>query len=583
MALSWAHQEDMATTFEDIRISLLHALRDIPCYDTSQEALIDHAFEELKQPYTEAMSCLKIAKAHALGYPSIFACAEKTNNLSIIKQRVKKGKANLIEGVLAEVLKKRRTLFYPHAEILLLYLNALRRMHTDKQIAERIRQDEELSLLERGQPFAQAGLEGAEALSRLQTNRPLVFDMTTLGLGDACLLPPAIMMLATTLEMMGSQSPIRLVVDKKIANMIRYMVGRRSNIEVYPTEDKTDATGNLSLLMQLASDCQVPLEKIEAEVQDGAGEKGIIVGLRLFIEWIFAMVDDKTRHDFLINEIDYVATNCSDGREVFASTFPRAVQRSLSCVLGMKIFDTPTRDDITECSQGIKRYIEEYMQHKPSLENQLLELQHMAGFENGYICIIERGSDDFKVMTPSLFAEIIEGLAPFCHQAKVGIVLINTSNNEKDTSDQLTSLLMPHHLPYYEVKIEKEIAYTLAYLQGARGVIGPDTFLTHVAEYFPELPVLKLFVAGNCRTFRIKQDIIAVEHSIAKRSHENLDTDVIFESWLYKKAFIHPFTTLARGDSPGRYHVIIKEVQGIFLERLKRGIVELCNRMRDSL
>lgn len=585
MALFRARNENAATALEDIRTSLLNAMQDIPCYDTSQDALIDQAFEELKRPNTDAMSCLKIAKAHVLGYLSILECAEKTSNLSIIKQRVKKSKANLIEGLLLEVLEKEPALFYPHTEKLLLYFNAIRKMNADKKIPERIRQDEELVLLEQGQPLRQLDLNRTEALSRLKANRPLVFDLTTLGLGDACMLPPAIMMLASTLETIRSQSPIRLVVDKKIANMFRYMVGGRRNIEVYHVDDKSAAAFNLCFLTKLATGNQTASENVELGLWDDESEKkaGIIMGLRLFIDWIFAIADDKMCHDFLINEIDYVATNCyADNSKIFANTFPRAVQRSLSSILGIKIFGTSDRDDITECSQGIKKYIEEYIKCDPSLENQLIKLQQMAGFENGYICFIERGSDDFKVMTVNLFAEIVEKLADFCRQSNVGIVLIKTSNDKEDVADQITSLLLQRRIPYYRISIKEEIAYTLAFLRHARGVIGPDTFLTHAAEYFPKLPVLKIFSAGNYYTFRIKHNSIGVEHSLAKRSYENLDTDVFFESWLYKKAFIHPLTILAAEERINENHIIIQEIQDIFLERLRRGVEELCSRMRDQ-
>lgn len=585
--LAERHQSEPLDTLEKIAAVLLVEMQAIPCYENGRLSPIDQAFEELKRPSSDPLSCLRIAKAHILACPSLAGAKEKSESLLGLKQRIKKSQATLMAELLLEALEQNPALFQPHAENLLLYFRAVRVSEMDEKIHDRREQDRILQRVERGQFIPGRSAEQVSAFARLKAGRPLVIDMATLGLGDTCLLPPGLLTVAKTLEMLQCQAPVRLVVHQKMLPLIRHMVAGYGNIEVYSIADKFQNACNLELLLQLASDYEEPAGTSEGETLDGPTKSlpGLILSLRLFIEWIYVLVDNATRTKFLIQEMDYVATKplCQELALSWSDTFVRAIQRSFSMTLGLKVFDLLTRDDIEDCARGIQACIAEYLANNPSLESYLKHVRSRPGFENGYICLVDRGSDDFKMMTASLFDEIVRSLGGFCRQKRLGLVLIKTSADKNKHLHHLVVRLLEDELPHVVIEIADDVAHTLAFLQHARGVIGPDTFLTHIAEYFPDVAILKIFVSGNRFSFRITAAPVMVEHPLARAASERYDVDVFFDSWLYKREFVHPLAILSSPEENSHFHPIIQETQSSFLRAVQRGLTALKKKINESM
>ncbi len=583
------HISQVIDIIEEKRLALLHCLDRIPCYGDEHGPSMEHAFVALKAPRTDCQSCLQIVKT----YLCTSRITKLTRALHKSKAEMKDiyhwllqrpdeppiidGKENIIRWIVTDALERDATFFGNYAEDLYQYfLFHSYLLACIGGMQARMKAEERLLPLKRGQVPNLLHKDMADVILRLKKHQPVVFATQTMGLGDIIMSLPAIQDVAHTFAQLLVGSPLRLVVPSKLAPMIQYLMNEEIGIEVYTIETK-DANLFTECLECLAyPDMDVPenVSSLEHVVQRKQGGTVLLLGFRgTNLEKITQV---RQESNVYFGAIDFMNTYpySSEDTSVFATTYRRSMQRSLSTTLGIKIYDDETRDNIDQIVERMERYLVEYVQQSSSLQKEITELKK-SGFENGYICCIEQGTIESKRLTADLFAFMLDELADFCRQHAIGILLIKNQADAPDAASTLSSIAYQKGLAYHEVIIREDIAYTLVFLREARGVIGPDTFLTHAAEFISSGPVLDILSNSNGQSFRLSEHTYLVEHVLAKGVRWDSRHVSYEECRIYTQEFTHPFTILSN-ETRAKFHYLIQSAQDVLVQRLRESLAQFC-------
>lgn len=560
---------------ERMRSSLLHSMNTgqreedtiqsmeiVPSYNSEKGSQLDQAFEELKRPATDPLSCLRIAKAYVL------------EGRAPRNRRDEDNKGTLIRWLVAEALERKPSLFGPYRTDLKKYFDCLLTEETEQIKAWLKARDQSLSTIKRGDPF-QDGHEynkalQTEALSRLKAGKPLVIAITGAGYGDIIIMTPTVGDVAKTLQLIGSASRIRYVVRDKVAALVRYMLEDYKNVEVISYEGKNDALYLSNLALE-----QVP------EVQFDVRGKSFIDGHEERAGIILAWeIENPAKKDNYVKSIVHLMAGHSevfpidDPDKVLVNSARESWQRDFSRNLGVKIFDNATRDDIAHVSMGLIKYIGDYLARETRIEvrEHLAVLEKKPGFENGFICIVNAGSNDNKRITPSLASAIASQLASFCQNNNVGVLLLRSDYGDHGANENtlLKPIFMKHGIPAHQFFLTERVVDALVLMQASIAIIGPDTFLTHVGELFLDKPTVSFYADSAKGDFRIDNRVIAIQHPIGKQAEKNLLNYVPKISRLYASEIIHPFTDLSIDEE--KSHYLVQVAQASFLEEVKTGM-----------
>ncbi|GCE14946.1 hypothetical protein [Tengunoibacter tsumagoiensis] len=533
-------------------IEKLHqALLENICRSDSSITLIDDCFQEIKECRDER-SCLRIAEKFVSSYKNI-------------SNQDEKDKALLIRYLLSEVVTSKPSWFGNDADLLRDFLTESAQLSIREDMQKRAQLDLELATMERGQPLLQRTKHQVDAFTRIQAHKPVVLAMNSIGMGDVLLLLPAILDFAETLNVVGSKSILKLVVYEKLASLLQHIVKDYENICLYAKgkENNVAFLSSLALEEQAAKQEEINLQLTEDRPTTG----GIVILLNTYNikristknKTIYRRLTFIINKDFKLNNI-FNSNNCN-----------KAAQRNISAIFGAKMFTNANNTAFT-VSEKMKQYIRSYQEDRKRSQRYIHESKSHST-KNGYICIIDKGSQPSKHVIPTLFSFIIEILSDFCIERKISIFLIKTGKEEKDTEyDKSSTLALQKNGLYYEICIDSDLAYTLTYLHQSCGAIGPDTFLIHAAEYLMNIPVVNIFVDSSCQTYRVNNESIAIEHPIAHQADCSLDIYVPALSEIYMRECIHPCTPLINEGAADHLHPLIKETQNIFTQRLVQGL-----------
>lgn len=579
--MSVIEREVAPISLEAMREALLEKLKDIPEYDPEKGSQIDQAFEELKHPVDDPqLSCLRIAKAY-------LSLKEETSPNEIKKEEDKERKEQLEKAILIRWLLMSalettniKDFFENYADELNSYFRALVKVETTSELEDKKRKDIILGSMQQGEILKELDDTQSEALKRIKENKPLVFLMVDTGYGDMLLMAAAVADTAKTLEMIGSKSNIRYLVKPEMAELISAMLQNYPNIEVVPTY----ATNPDPLyLARLAIDNKPHIQFDENGnpfVPNYEQDAGII------------LVNDQ-RPQRPVNKEDFPKGTLYLGahrplglpltQNINSSyTFRHTMQVKLSYRLGLKIFNTARRNDISEFSEGIEKYINEYLESGKGeyIRNILDQLKRRPGFDNGFISIVSHGSNGSKRITPSVADYISQELSNFCKENNIGVVLLRTDNHKKPVdkeSDQIEEHIEKYDIPIYQFFITPQIIDTLVLLKDSCGIMGPDTMLMHIAEFFKDKPVLDIHASTHKLLWRIDDRVITAQHIIAYQGELNLiQTRALSEIMSLYEQIIHPLTVLTK-DEKSNYHPLIQTVQDNIGNKIKNGIEEFKN------
>ncbi len=545
---------------------------DTPAYSSEKGSQIDQAFEELRRPTADPQSCIRIARA--------YMCEGR----SPLERNNENMKGSLIRWLVVEALQTNPSLFSPYAYELRTYFDRLATQETVRVLQRRIQIDALLSTMQQGEAFKEMNSSQVEILSRLKANKPVVISMAYGPFGDTMLMTPAIEDIAKTLKKIGSGSKIRYIVKGEIVDLVRCMLRAYENTEVIAYDYRHDQSYYLylaRLAVENMPEIQFTTEGAPSIV-DYAEKAGIILGWE-------RPGEEYTAQSFLqgtvfgrLKPFNSRILPLDGPDKVFANTSRRSLQRDLSDFLGVKIFESATLDDITHLSQGMQTFLQAYVTTKESADvcATLGELNPKTGFENGYLCVISQGSKDVKRILPGLAHVIAGEVADFCKQHHIGIVLIQT--HPKDDVN-LAFHFTAHGIPTHQFPTTKRVTDTLVLLQSARGVIGPDTFLLHAAEYFQDTPIVNFHADSAQRVFRIDDRVIPVQHPIAKQAEANLRVYIPGHSELYTREIIHPLTPLLTHEQRTSFHPLIQEAQNSLLHEARSALHEFKQRILSKV
>lgn len=574
--------------FEQQRLSLLECMKQIDCYEDGDIPQMDQAFAVLRSSNIDRQSCLRVAKTY-LTFSKMGLLAQEFKNpegtIQSILQSLKtekdgypvlSEKENILRWILLNVLPEYPALFEGYAQDLYRYvLTTEHLLLFFGGIRTRIQEDEKLTSLEQGNVLLSLRKDAAEAIVRLKKHLPIVFALQKMGLEDIFLALPAIQDIASTFKQLRICSPLRLTVPAKLAPLIQYLFDDDERIEVYSIE-----TQDMDLYLESLQRLAYPTIEKRNNWEDrefstsGADQGGIVLSLGtrdLDPDKIQQVKQDK---DIGFGTISFLNTSPyadPEGVSPSATNFRRAMQRSLSHILGIKVYTDRQRDTIDQLTSRLEQYLFSYTLMSSSWRDTFDTLATQHGFEQGYICIIERGTIESKQLTANLFLFILEEIADVCKKRNIGVLLIKNQNSERPGSEQFLDIARQKDIPYHEILIREDVAYILAFLKHARGVIGPDTFLTHAAEYFVGMPVIDMFSNSNCYAFRLNGRMQCVEHPLAKGTRWDSNLATYPESELYRREIVHPFTIIS-DEERSKYHPLIYAVQTIFAQRLREGL-----------
>jgi hypothetical protein len=571
----------------------LHSLLDEGEEDDERD--MNWILTTLRSPDTQGRSCLPIAQAY-LSCSKIGeltrACAGTNATVYDVLHMLHAGnedqpaldeKENVVRWILLEMLAEEPALFGGCARQLHHYLLAIEHLLLFfSGIRNRIQEDHALQTLRQGDLLPALRKDAAQRIMRLRKHLPIVFALQRMGLGDILLALPAIADMNETLRQLRVHSPLRITVPTKLAPLIQYLFDDDERVEVYSIE-----TTDMNLYQDSLRSLAYPQPGDEVLVEQGGmvlalgsrdldpalvrqGEQeGVLFGLISFLN-----TSPYSDHITELASSDEVVSTAS---RFMATTFRRAMQRSLSHALGIKIYDDEQRDNLDRLTLRLAHYLSAYTQTTPAWLD-VTALHTQPGFEQGYISIIQRGTVASKHLTGNLFSFILTELAVTCQQEHIGVVLITDPQSDKMNLQPFRESARSMHLPYREISIQENVAYSLALLQHARGVIGPDTFLTHAAEYMIGVPVVNLFSSSNSFTFRVDERLLGVEHTLARGTRWDSNLATYPEGELYRHEFVHPFTVLLPTEK-AQYHPLIYGVQALFTQRIHESLHQFCTRI----
>ena len=380
---------------------------------------------------------------------------------------------------------------------------------------------------------------------------------------------PAICNVADTFEQLGLKNPIRIVVPQKLGALIQFVLNKYKYIEVYSLDIE-----NMEMYIEIVK--KLAYREFDSTEQDENRQGGIIVSLIVDIGQNEKKIDgNQPILSFMVNFLPLSSLNYEELQPAFFTTYKSAMQISLSYQLGIKMYH---EEDHCQLAQTLEVYLKQYTKKSCFWQEHINKLKESKGFEQGYICLIEQGSIQTKWVITSLFTFLLTQLQKFCQIYQIGIVLIKNSDQELDTSIKKADIAREKGIAYEEITIQDDIAYTLAFLQHAQGVIGPDTFLLHAAEYFPDLPLLGLYSNSHVGIFRLNKSTYQVSHMLANGALWDAYFVSYNESHFYSQEILHPFTIL-NYEEKSNYHPLIQTVQDAFRQRLQEALSHFCTQI----
>lgn len=512
-------------------VRLLQQLEGIPCFpDTSDKTGFARAYESLQQEESAAEP-----ESFPLGIVKAFLFSQRQHDTA--------GEAYLLKRILMQALAVSPELFGPYAQEIRDYLAAISQKNFFNESSVSEGELKAFSSLTSGDALPGAIPNGIR--NRILHGDPVVIDISTTALGDGLLLCTNVYDIAQAIRKMGTKNKFTVVVSASISPVAKALL--KDIPEVLLTVgpgDTSDEDEEQAFLQDLAT--------------DGMGRKGTI--FKFYATRSIYIDDDYIYQPFYLP----VMPEITDPEEAYSwSTYRRQMQANISTLAGTVLFDPQHPNESEDLRRSLLEHIQGYLDVHPQQQIQLdrLRKEHAGG----YICLVTNGSTAQKSLPKSAQSFILDAVSDYCRKTDTAVVVINTQKN--------TPVLVRQgekRVETYETGIDNDIFYAASFLAGAKAVIGPDTFLTHLAEFLPTA-VLDLHVDSHPSFWRLDERMHTAQSFLVNGMiEENAWIYDPADSALYADSFTHPFV-LGVGRRK-RLHSLVRTVQESFAREIQREI-----------
>lgn len=520
------------------RVQLLEKLTDIPAFLTDHDKTgIEYALSALAAPIESVSSPLAIAKTYLLEHDG------DSNESSIF----------ILRWILRQALEANPALFAPVGLQLREYIEETTPTWKTTSYKKIPHADlEHMLALQMGEPLGKNSI----MREKLTSGAPIIFDYSHTGLGDVLLSLPMIYDVAKIIQMRSVHNRLTIVVSKNMRALTQKILEDFPFVEVIAETEPKDT------------------KKLFRHKATGPnGEKGAILTYNPITN--LELYEEGFAEGYLY--IPPLPEVTSDAEAAQWNTFRRRLQAQFSWLFQTVMFDSEHRDDISGLQTKLKETTAAYLAQYPEQQAKINKIT--ANHKGGYVVIVDKGSTKEKQLTPSAVNAMLDMLAPFCHENEMAVVLLHSQ-----TFDTAITPTTKRGIPVYETGISTEFAHTFTWLQSAKATIGPDTFLTHAAEFFPH-PVLNLHIDSHPVAWSVDDKVRWALFAFARGLlEENTQEYLPGESEWYRQKLLHPFTLLGgtRGKRRKPLHPIIFAVQKAFEEEIAKAMEELTSLIQAS-
>ena len=496
---------------------------------------INEAFELLKGPSSDHWQVLRIAL-------SVLVDGEKSRLAGGILQT----KAELLRWVIMAALELNEQLFKPFGDELRKCFIASSKSIEDKRDLDLWSRNEDLIKMANGQILHGLSKKQLEALSFLQDGCPVIWWLNNAGLGDTIMLVPLVRNLIQTCKVMGYKNRFFITVNQKIERLVSHMIGQVKGIKVTYVQSAHDfAVQEVKWTERCITICWSYDRSCPAPIRNGL---------------VFEIGENNP----------WKQTDESDSGSI--GSFLRFQQILLSNRLGIKIFDNNIKQDIVDSAVGIESFVNEYAGENKDFTYK----DNDIATGNRYICIALKGSNGMKQLSEDMLNLIADEIKSFCVVDKIGIVLLSDIDSIDVNKHQ--AIFKNLGITCEVISDNKPIAEFVTAIINSVGMIGPDTFFTHLAEFFPsKISTLNIFTVSSSLKYRLLPSRIGalhvVEHPIVSQATRDHVMYMRKAGQLYSKE-VSDFFAIS-SEKINLYTPIIHTIQSNFAQQTKEKLKDL--------